>query len=230
MSAYLAHSGRQGVPPQPYEEHVQQVCRRAVAAARAVEIYTNGPDHILENVVRAAGTYHDLGKLFAENQAALAGKGSGPHLPLNHVDPGTALLLAQDAPLPALAVYGHHRGLPDCEAEFSREELAFRDRDPALRAKTDRELEELTALHHRLMGGPPPVTLGVEPSNPALFCRMVLSCLADGDHGDTAAQDPNALQDPGWPELRALDRLEALDRYVAGLGKGDARSVLRDEL
>ena len=157
MSAYLAHSGKPGVPPQPYEEHIRQVCRRAAAAARAAEVYAGSPDHILEDVVRAAGTYHDLGKLFAENQAALAAAQSGPHLPLNHVDPGTALLLAQDAPLPALAVYSHHRGLPDCAAEFSREELAFRDRDPALRAKTDRELEELAALHHRLMGGPPPI-------------------------------------------------------------------------
>lgn len=230
MSIYLAHSGGNGTSPQPYAQHIRQVCQRATFAAHAAGIYAAEQGRALEDVVRAASEYHDLGKLFEENQAALIAEKGGRHLPLNHVDAGTALFLERSDAIPALTVFSHHRGLPDLQAEFSREELALRDRDPELRFKTDHSLKALTSLHHQLVGGTLPTTVDAEPTDAAIFCRMALSCLVDGDHGDTAAQYQNAQNDLSWPKLHPAERLAALDRYVSCLGNGDIRSSLRDEL
>lgn len=229
MSTYLAHSGKAGVPPQPYEQHVENVSKRALAAAREVGRYAD-TGYALESVTRAAAEYHDLGKLLAENQQALAAEERAAHLPLNHVDAGTALLLQKDAAYAAATVYAHHRGLPDFQAEKVREENAFRDHDVVLRARTDGALPSLTALHHKLLASAP---LKIdEPDIPEynLFCRMALSCLADGDHGDAASLTPTPVPEPVWPALCAQERLAALDHYVAQLGSGDERSSLRRAL
>lgn len=64
----------------------------------------------------------------------------------------------------------------------------------------------------------------------SVFFRMVLSCLADADHTDTAAAYGQAPEKEALPALRANERLDALNRYVAGLGGSDMRSRLRGEM
>lgn len=72
-----------------------------------------------------------------------------------------------------------------------------------------------------------------EQKNPGgyqgVFFRIVLSCLADADHTDTAAAYGQAFETE-LPALRAAERLAALDQYVSGLGGNDARSCLRKEM
>ena len=63
-----------------------------------------------------------------------------------------------------------------------------------------------------------------------LFFRIALSCLADGDHTDTAIHYGD--QTPYEPviALRPSDRLAALDRYVGILKEDNDRSRLRSEV
>ena len=54
--------------------------------------------------------------------------------------------------------------------------------------------------------------------------RLLLSCLADADHTDTAIHYRN-FHEEKIPLLQAEKRLAALDRYVAGLASGVWESV-----
>ena len=59
---------------------------------------------------------------------------------------------------------------------------------------------------------------------------MMLSCLADADHTDTAVFYSQAPDREEIPQLRANERLAALDQYVLTLGSNDIRSRLRREM
>src|SRR5690606_16293739 len=83
----LAHSE----PPDPYDRHVKEVVAGGKQRAEnALRYYTKQRDSFLQTVV-AAASYHDLGKLDPENQAALE-KGKNFSLPWDHIDAGVALM------------------------------------------------------------------------------------------------------------------------------------------
>ena len=103
----------------------------------------------LISAVTNAASLHDLGKLEEENQAALHA-GNQPHLPINHTDAGTALLLHENKMYSAVCVMSHHRGLPDFPKECCHGSEAFRDTDIA--SATDSKLPELKAIHRDLFG------------------------------------------------------------------------------
>ena len=139
--APLAHSARGGLPAQSYREHVENVWRRASQfAAEAGRYAAEGPDR-LQRAVSWAAEYHDLGKLLPENQEALE-KDAGRlnKLPVNHVDAGTAFLLKpeQNADWSAVAVYSHHRGLPDFPEESVRGEGGLSGRTPCRPSRNGR--------------------------------------------------------------------------------------------
>ena len=131
MEAFLAHSSRDGCPPQTYEAHIRGVYAKASAYVAGVEQYTAKAKDILTEIVQKSALMHDLGKLDDENQNVLHSSDRGKrHLPINHVDAGSAALKSQDSQdslYAALMVYSHHRGLPDLETESLREEAIFRD-------------------------------------------------------------------------------------------------------
>src|SRR3990172_2886233 len=110
MTMYFAHSAKDGIPEQTYQEHVAEVLCMARRFAKEAAAYSHlGP--LLRDVVEHAAAYHDLGKLDEENQKILrTGKGS---LPIKHWDAGSAHLLAGSNSitnnLAALFVYAHHR-------------------------------------------------------------------------------------------------------------------------
>ena len=229
---YLAHSARNGAAAQPYAEHAENVREKACRAAAEAERFS--PDQnetFLEDVVEAAAEYHDLGKLDEKNQADLHRADGPPHLTVNHVDAGTACLLARGEFPAAAVVYAHHRGLPDFVQERLRETARFRDTNESIRKRTDAELDGLLRLHRRLV--PPEKQAAAKkplPADPAVFLRLALSCVADADYGDTASTNPDAPAEPLWPDLQPHKRLQALDRYVAGLSDGSTRGRLRGEL
>lgn len=112
MGEYLAHSAQKGFPAQTYKDHVQGVQVRGMRYAKEAEEYYFEDNTKISDVVYVSSQYHDLGKLEDVNQEVLR-TGSSQKLPINHVDAGCAALLQQKAALSTLAVYAHHRGLPD---------------------------------------------------------------------------------------------------------------------
>ncbi len=226
---YLAHSAKGGFAAQSYQAHVTAVTDNAARYAAKAEEYSKKFSGELERIVRNAASLHDLGKLLEENQAVLrAADEKHAHLPINHVDAGCAELLSEGAAYSALAVYSHHRGLPDFSEEFARKDLIFRDNKADVRKIVDNSLSELLLKHKTLC--PNEITkpeLRVN-GNP-MFFRMALSCLADADHSDTAGVYGGAVNESSIP-LRAQERLDALDRYVNSLSGDDKRSILRTKM
>lgn len=225
---YLAHSAHDGFPAQTYLNHIQNVYDKAVRYAKEASAFSaNQADGIaLVNAVANAASLHDLGKLEEENQAALFA-GNQPHLPINHTDAGTALLLQANKLYSAICVMSHHRGLPDIPKEFSHGKKAFRDADIA--TATDSKLPELKAIHHGLFREKDAVEQPSSGYRP-VFMRMVLSCLADADHGDTARHYGKESIEEKQHELRPAERLQALNAYVSDLQAEDERSRLRAEM
>ena len=87
-----------------------------------------------------------------------------------------------------MLVYAHHQGLPDSAVEARRTETAcFRDKRETVRNYIDQELEHLLDIHQSLVSQNfkhvPEYCVG----DPAMFFRMVFSCLVDADHSNTAA-------------------------------------------
>lgn len=232
MAVYLAHSGEKGCPPQTYVEHIKGVCSMATQYAKEVKVYASGDTGQLETIVERSALFHDLGKLADQNQAVLREPvGMHRHLPINHVDAGSAALKETGSLYAALTVYSHHRGLPDMAAEGARAEDAFlRDEHPNTRKDVDRELPELLRRHRELLGEefckPESGYSGDWP----VFLRMVLSCMADADHTNTASAYGQTPEKEVLPSLRAEERLDSLNRYVAELGGSDTRSQLRREM
>lgn len=145
---YLAHSVKEGCPAQSYRDHVSAVTERAVQYATEAGRYCALGSAQLELVARQSGQLHDLGKLDDENQAVLRNPGGKQrHLPHNHVDAGAAALLSEENLYSALAVYSHHRGLPNMAEEGNRGNALFRDMHPAKRKHVDESLPELLRRH-----------------------------------------------------------------------------------
>ena len=225
---YLAHSAHDGFPVQTYLNHVQNVHNDAVRYAKeAAAFAVNQEDGIaLINAVANAASFHDLGKLGEENQAALRA-GNQPRLPINHTDAGTALLLHENRMHSAICVMSHHRGLPDFPKECSHGSEAFRDTQIA--TATDSKLPDLEAIHRELFGEKAAVEQPAAGCR-SVFMRLALSCLADADHGDTARHYGQEPMNGRQNELRPAERLQALNTYVCGLQAEGERSRLRAQM
>ena len=232
MDVLLAHSAKDGISAQNYEDHIHGVCEKATRYAKEAESYAAVGSGILSAVVEKSALLHDLGKLEEQNQNVLRSlDNKRHHLPINHVDAGCAALKAENCLYSALTVYAHHRGLPDMGAELQREASIFRDEHVTTRDHTDAVLDDLLDKHCELLF---PSQVGGETQmydgDQGVFFRMALSCLADADHTDTAAAYGQAPEKDHLPKLRADERLDALNRYVSNLGGDDERSCLRREM
>lgn len=229
MTEYLAHSSQRGYPAQTYRDHIENVLREAVCFAAAAEGFSSYHRGCLSSCVNNAALLHDLGKLVDENQSVLHHNQDQGNLPINHVDAGTSALLMQSSFASAAAVYAHHRGLPDISTEELRGDLFFRDSREEIRIKTDRHLDDLIAIHRSVVDRPlkTPYHYGGDAS---VFFRMVLSCLADADHSDTARHFGQYPINSSVPSLRPIERLEALDAQIKKLEGEDERSILRQTM
>lgn len=235
----FAHSpdSKRGIPGQDYAAHADGVVRRASTAAEGAAQYASCDGKALRQIVRLTAEYHDIGKLDAENQEVLSGQRRARKLPVQHVDAGTAYLLdtLQVAPAAAL-VRSHHIGLPDFVEEENRDENDVL-RDGAVRERVDRTLPGMVKLHEEAFGSTDDSGQGANNGHypningdPALFFRIALSCLADGDHTDTAVHYKDQNPEEPIVELRPTDRLSALDKYVETLKEDNDRSRLRSEV
>lgn len=227
---YYARSASETAPHQSYLEHVQHVLIRGLRYLDNVLNYAHEwKADAIRYLFGLAAEYHDLGKLDDENQNVLAGDKKASRLPIPHADAGVAHLLSQDAFLSALLVFSHHAGLPDCNA-IAIDGL----RNKKIQQYVDNVLLEYMARHEESIRP----NIEANPSakeTPELKppdIRVLFSCLTHADHGD-AARASNEV--PQWvepPKLRPAERLEALHRYVGGLGSENddtGRNRLRAE-
>lgn len=230
MRTPLAHSARKNYPPQTYEAHVRGVCERAGKYAAEAECYSVKANGILSAIVRDSALLHDLGKLEERNQSVLREQSRRRrHLPVDHTDAGSAALQKMGSGCAAMLVYSHHQGLPDLSTEFAARGCSiFRNGNAEVRAETDAALPALLRQHEALFPRKPNKEVQAYDGDPAVFLRMALSCLADADHGDTAAAFGQT--EKAMTELRPQERLAALDHYVSKFGETDERSSLRREL
>lgn len=230
MRTPLAHSARKNYPPQTYEAHVRGVCERAGKYAAEAECYSVKANGILSTIVRDSALLHGLGKLEERNQSVLCEQSRRRrHLPVDHTDAGSAALQKMGNGCAAMLVYSHHQGFPDLSTEFAARGCSiFRNGNAEVRAETDAALPALLRQHEALFPRKPNKEVQAYDGDPAVFLRMALSCLADADHGDTAAAFGQT--EKAMPELRPQERLAALDHYVSKFGETDERSSLRREL
>lgn len=230
MRTPLAHSARKNYPPQTYEAHVRGVCERAGKYAAEAECYSVKANGILSAIVRDSALLHDLGKLEERNQSVLREQSRRRrHLPVDHTDAGSAALQKMGSGCAAMLVYSHHQVFPDLSTEFAARGCSiFRNGNAEVRAETDAALPALLRQHEALFPRKPNKEVQAYDGDPAVFLRMALSCLADADHGDTAAAFGQT--EKAMPELRPQERLAALDHYVSKFGETDERSSLRREL
>ncbi|MFZ4439896.1 MAG: CRISPR-associated helicase/endonuclease Cas3 [Syntrophales bacterium] len=230
----FAHSSdlKRGIPAQDYDAHIGGVVKLARKAADAAAPYASIDGELLRMIVHLAAEFHDLGKLDAENQDVLSGKRKERHLPVQHTDAGTAHLLNRlQFAVGAALVRSHHIGLPDFIEEQNREEKNVL-RDDHVLERVNRTLPELVRTHEetRLSSADIRQKLIEITGDASLFFRIALSCLADGDHADTAIHYQNQTADEPFIALRPTDRLAALNRSVETLKQDNDRSRLRSEV
>jgi CRISPR-associated endonuclease/helicase Cas3 len=227
----LAHSGRaaRGLGPQAYADHILSVKSLASRRMRASLHYRTAPDPAFETSLIWAAEFHDLGKLEPENQTVMRTKERGG-LPVNHVDAGVAHLSAVREREAAMAVYAHHIGLCDVPSEIAKEQRSRNDpaeaacRDYKIKTATDASLLQLVSQHRKAVPDNPLVSSSLRRQLIGFERRLLLSCLVDADHTDTArhyGDQPNLS--PG--ESRWKERLTALDNYVSNLGNDSGPRV-----
>ena len=224
----LAHSPPPGREEgDPYARHVKDVRRGAHERAEAMLRYATAPMGDLLETIDAAATFHDLGKLDPDIQAALR-NGRGNKLRWDHIDAGVAQLSTEKDWMAAWLVRAHHApGLSEKQEHFNRDKLGWRlrgrrrvggdsQRHEEQIARTDAHLRDYLELHEAVIG-----RRVLQPRRPihGLAMRLALSCLVDADHSDTAFFDTGRLT-PEAPEPRWTERLDALCCYVHGLPVG----------
>jgi CRISPR-associated endonuclease/helicase Cas3 len=247
---WLAHSAPPKAAekgPQPYRSHVENVRAGAVARAKRLLSFAVGEgaaqaSTILEAVSFAA-EYHDIGKLDDENQAPLT-SGRGGRLAWDHIDAGVAHSLNCGNVCAAWIIRAHHApGLSSAPNERFQEHGALRgkrDRGEAgrhLHPGFHKELVERTErflttylLRHQESGANGHSAEHL-PEIHGLTLRLLLSCIVDADHTDTAAWD-GAKEVPSAPPVKWNEVIRSLDSYVADLSgdRTDEKTRLRSAL
>ena len=230
---YYAHSPREGILAQPYKAHIEDVVKRATKIAEKLAIYGAIDGDLLILLADASSRYHDLGKLEMENQNVLSGKVQSRHLPYHHQDAGVAHFKSDDCfcIIAAAIISSHHAGFPNMSLESDREAEAFRDRDIKTIEKTDSILKDIKQIHESLISSGLPVNNTYPKGDLPVFMRLLLSCLVDADHTNTAMHRGNYPKHEKEIKLLPLKRLEKLDNYVSELGSGTSeRDILRNEM
>lgn len=218
----LAHSARFGSPEQTYADHVTNVVRAACENAENAAAYKRSGALDFTAAVEMAAHYHDLGKLDNLFQEDLAKNAKRTRI--HHSDAGAAYLLQIKQIEAAILGYSHHIGLQNLPAESAKNANGikgmfrdFSDDKPGngktAYEHTDDNLPNYLKAHHQLI---PEVAKSAKTGFTALERRLALSCLVDGDHGDTAKHYGNEIEITA-PTLLAEERLNALNRYVEEL-------------
>ena len=227
---YLARSAdvSKNIPTQSYFDHVGTNSGVISTAVRIAEQTFSDPAII--SAVRQASQLHDLGKLHKEIQDVLADPNGGK-LPIRHERAGVTYLRGTNG-LAALLVQSHHQSLPDLHGRSEVEKGIIGDIE-----WMDRDLDtgRLLTIHNDIFSNYPQWQYHNDSFLPSrklspLDIRMMLSCLVDADHGNSARHKGNETVftegKPKWKEW-----LERLISHVASIKKsGDTLTNERQRL
>lgn len=251
---FVAHSSPKDKPdksPHLYSDHIREVEQHGMEYAERMLAYSaisQETKNRLKISLQQALRVHDIGKLEPGNQEVLWGRKNGK-LPYDHVDGGVAVALSKGDKFAAWLVRAHHApGLASVSDERSllrrirpstilrgkRHHRASLERDDIIQhkeliKKTDAIVSNLVSDHetccnHHL------VSNQTDIPDDALTSRLLLSCLVDADHSDTASYYAESHQQHSW-RTRWGERLKKLEEYVSALEGGDSeRKLLRDQL
>lgn len=230
---YYAHSRKGDIAGQTYAEHIEGVYKLACEYGQILANYSKYDKAMIEQAIKKSAIFHDLGKLNKANQDVLSGKVLAKRLPRNHVDAGAAHFLTDInfSAVSAAIIQAHHLGFPDFSAEMNKKDMIFRD--PSIASEVDKELSELEAIHAKIIEADFENTNEEIKSTRSVLLRLLLSCLVDADHTDTAVhyrQYPSELE---TISLRPVERLKKLDRHIERLKQAVAnneRNALRNEM
>ncbi len=208
----LAHSERNGKPPQSYRTHVTGVVDRACHNVNKISPFIAAEKAgCYFEIVKDAATYHDLGKLAVRNQDVLSGATKSAYLPIEHRDAGVKHLIGSYRERPsATLVYAHHYpGLPNL-MEQKTQLSPFRFIEA--KADSDAHYQEYIDLHSKETGYVTKDNLTNSTQKlSSMEYRILLSCLVDADYSDTAGEQLHC------PKTYWAERLKKLDCYIQDL-------------
>lgn len=228
---YYAHSPKDGIHAQTYQTHINGVKKRVKHYVKDICRHAKFDGELLKQRTEMVAAFHDLGKLDKNNQDVLSGKRTAQFLPMNHVDAGAAYFLDEKhfSVIAAATVGAHHHGFANFIEEQNKGEFAFRD--VGIMHDVDKELPDLEELHSCLVKTN--FVYGNEEirGDRSVFLRLLLSCIVDADHTDTAVNYKRYPSRTNTILLRPIERLGQLDNYVAHLNGGnEERNALRREM
>lgn len=229
-SQLLAHSAREESPVQLYRSHIKNVNHLGTEFCSQMVSFWRGESEmgeVFSQIVETATCYHDLGKLDESFQWVLF---TGKNLRrVRHEHAGTVFLFNKGNFEAAGLVAAHHQGLLHYEKKLDDETPGFSEEwdttpflieDEFTQKQTEINLDEYLFLHEKEIG---PYNLGSETiyynSGTGLFRRLLLSCVVDADHSDTANHYGNESREES-PKTRWEERIKKLDEYVNQLKKG----------
>jgi CRISPR/Cas system-associated endonuclease/helicase Cas3 len=236
--SYFAHSPdkKRSVQAQRYEHHIENVKKLALQFINDIFDYAKHDGDLLKQIITFATEYHDLGKLAKENQEILSGNKKAKHLPINHVDAGTAHFLRQNNlyHLIAVLIQAHLR----CYIDFIDLNIkglkCLRDRNIDIIKLTDKYLNDYLNIHNSLITSKQIDIKKIINGNRSIFFRLALSCLVDADHTDSACHYGEYLKNEQKIELKPSERLEKMNEYIASLSSksnnNGERLKLRQEM
>jgi hypothetical protein len=243
----FAHTPSKDKPkqkPHPYFAHVGEMMRYGLSLFDFLLSFSSLPDSekkLLRQTFKAALMLHDMGKLDELNQRILRGDDSG-RLVIDHLEAGIAVAEEMNNELLGWLIRGHHApGLPSRKTEkFFIRQLKNKSQLPLshyclrgarhgrdkLSADWDKHFAAISHTNEQLAiykqhqldacGSWPQLSLKLPAS--CLTTRLMLSCLVDADYGSAACYSQN-IPMPGFcpVKTRWKERLQSLDKYVAGL-------------
>lgn len=227
-TSYWAHSGDRLGPDKDLDhwqllaEHLEAV---ADLAARLAALARPNDAYFAEEA-RLAGFLHDFGKYSDAFQKMLTtGKGKCQHA-IHGAIAAIGKLGPPLFPLAALAIAGHHAGIPDFNGSSSSlaqklKQEKFCAEAVALRGRAVADSSELRAIFDRL--GRNAGRKRITPSGMDLYTRMLFSCLVDADRLDTAGRA--IVQAPLEPESRMRFLLDHLNRLGSQSPEGIVKAV-----
>ncbi|MGH9569506.1 MAG: CRISPR-associated endonuclease Cas3'', partial [Candidatus Angelobacter sp.] len=216
---FWAHSDPSGLPPehpnakwQSLSQHLENV---GSLARRLAEFAAPDNKHFQE-MAACCGLLHDFGKYSDPFQTMITtGKGR-----CQHSVHGAAIAYfgtSDEIPAPkaahiALAIAGHHAGIPDMQGGGSSLQERIKKYRNEAGALASRAMADCAQLN-RLFASPFPELDKTVERRFDLFTRMLFSCLVDADRLDSAGRSANQLP------LHAAERLAKLLAHINGVAE-----------